>query len=180
MMVDQSIASKFDELYNSTQRSVLSFIAARCGSTADISDIFQETYAEFYKLLNRRGVEYVTNGKALILRIAKRKIARHYSFLERIRMVLPLSIKNEDGDEAESAEFEPDSFALEDFAENRLLLEEARQYVQSKPEMVQKVFYLFYDLDMSIAETAAALSISESNVKHKLYRTLKELRSLLH
>jgi DNA-directed RNA polymerase specialized sigma24 family protein len=44
---------------------------------------------------------------------------------------------------------------------------------------VKKVFALFYEADLSIAKIAENLSISESNVKHKLYRTLKEIRSIL-
>ena len=56
-MVDPNIASRFDEVYHSTHRAVLLFITARCKHTADIHDIFQETYMEFYKLLVRRGVE---------------------------------------------------------------------------------------------------------------------------
>ena len=45
---------------------------------------------------------------------------------------------------------------------------------------MKKVFYLFYDVGQTIPEIARALSMSESNVKHKLYRTLKELQTLLN
>jgi DNA-directed RNA polymerase specialized sigma24 family protein len=44
---------------------------------------------------------------------------------------------------------------------------------------VKKVLYMFYELGMTIAEIAEELSMSESNVKHKLYRTLKEVRDSL-
>jgi DNA-directed RNA polymerase specialized sigma24 family protein len=36
-----------------------------------------------------------------------------------------------------------------------------------------------YDVDLTIVEIAEVLSISESSVKNKLYRTLKEIRKLL-
>ena len=65
------------------------------------------------------------------------------------------------------------------FVIDKLLLEEVNQFIKQKPQDVKKVFYLFYDVGLTIPEISKALSMSESNVKHKLYRTLKELRTLL-
>lgn len=178
-MVDPDTASRFDEIYDSTNRSVMSFITAKCGNTADIHDIFQDTYMELYKLLNKRGVEYVTNEKALVFKIAKRKIARYYSLLERFRIWVSLSVKDENEEEIKLSDFAADSFVTEDFAINKIVLDEARKYIQSKPEDIKKVLYLFYDMNLTIRQIAAELNISESNVKHKLYRTLEELRKLL-
>jgi RNA polymerase sigma-70 factor (ECF subfamily) len=59
------------------------------------------------------------------------------------------------------------------------MLDEIRRFIEQKPQDVKKVFYLFYDAGHSIPEIAQLLSMSESNVKHKLYRTLKELRAIL-
>ena len=81
-MSNPNIASRFGEIYNSTNKAVLTLITAKCGRTADISDIFQETYLDLYKILDERGADYVIHKKAYVLRIAKRKIARYYSLLE--------------------------------------------------------------------------------------------------
>jgi len=158
---------------------VLAFITARCGRTADISDIFQETYLELYKLLVNRGVDYVTHEKALVMRIAKRKIAKQYSLLERLKNFVSMTAVNEDDEEVDLTLFEADDFSTVDFAVNNILFENARQLIQLKPADVRKVFYLMYDVGLSIPEIAQALSLSESNVKNKLYRTLKEIRNLL-
>ena len=83
-MSNPDTASRFDEIYNSTNKAVLAFITAKCGRIADVGDIFQETYMELYRLLDKRGTDYITNEKALVLRIAKRKVARYYSFLEQL------------------------------------------------------------------------------------------------
>ena len=178
-MLNPNAASRFGEIYDSTNKAVLALITAKCGRTADISDIFQDTYMELYKLLNERGVEYVTNEKALVLRIAKRKIARYYSLLERLRLFVSISTTNEDGEEVDLSELEADSFLTDDFSINHALLDTIRQFIKSKPEDVRKVFYLMYDVDLTIPEIAQTLSISESSVKNKLYRTLKELKNLL-
>jgi len=50
--------------------------------------------------------------------------------------------------------------------------------VQSKSKEVQKIFYLFYMGGLTIPEITKELSCSESNVKNKLYRTVKEIRTI--
>ena len=178
-MPGPNASSRFDEIYDSTRKDVLTFITARSGRTADVADIFQETYMELYKILVNRGVDYVTHEKALVMRIAKRKIAKHYSLLERLKIFVSMTFVNEDEEEVNLLELEADDFSTDEFAVNNIMLENARQFIKSKPDDVRKVFYLMYDVGLTIPEIAQALSMSESNVKNKLYRTLKELRKLL-
>ena len=178
-MSNPDIASRFDTIYSSTKKLTLAFITAKCGHTADINDIFQETYMELYAIMSKRGADYVTNEKALVLKLAKQKISRYYKLFDRLRNFVSLTSTNEDGDEVEQLDFKEDNFLMEDFAVNNILLETARQFIKSKSETVKKVFYLFYDVDLSIPEIAQALSINESSVKNSIYRTLKELRNLL-
>ena len=178
-MSNPNIASRFDEIYDSTNKAVLALITAKCGRTADISDIFQDTYMELYQLLCKRGAEYVTNDKALVLKIAKRKIARYYSLLKRLRCFISLYTTSEDEGKIPITDLEVNTFLTEDFAASHAMLEAAQQFLHSKPEDTQKVFYLMYDVGLTIPEIAQALSISESNVKNKLYRNLSELRKLL-
>ena len=178
-MSDPSAASRFDEIYDSTRKDVLALITIKCGRTADICDIFQETYMELYKLLLKRGVGYVTHEKALVMKIAKRKIARQYSLLDRLKRFVSMTAVNDDDMEVDLTAFEADDFCTEDWVVNRILLETARQFIGTKPIIVRKVFYLMYDVGLTIPEIAQALCMSESNVKNKLYRTLKEARDQL-
>ena len=178
-MVDHNITSAFDEIYNATSKAVLSFVTAKCCNTADIEDIVQDTYVELYQILQRRGVDYIKNEKALCLRIARQKLSRYYSLVERLRMLVPMTATNEDGEEIDLADFKPDSFLTEDFTVDYIMLEEVKGFIGKKPQDVKKVFYLFYDVGHSIPEVAKLLGMGESNVKQKLYRTLKELRKLL-
>ena len=178
-MPDPNTVSRFDEIYNSTNKAVLAFITAKCGRIADVGDIFQETYMELYWVLSKRGVDYITNEKALVIRLAKQKIAKHYSMIERLRIFVSITSENAHGEEVDLSGFEADSFLTEDFVINNVMYENARKFIKSKPEDVQKVFYLMYEVGLTIAEIAKALSIKESNVKNKLYRTLKELKNLL-
>ena len=177
--MDPSVTSIFEEIYDATHKAALTYITAKCGRTADISDIFQETYMELYRALQRRGAGYITNHKAFVLRIARQKLARHYSLQKRLRMFISVNSVDDDGEEVDLSNFEADTFLTEDFAVNQVMLSEAKKYIHTRPEIVQKVFYLFYDVELTISEVATALEISESQVKNKLYRSLKELRKLL-
>ena len=178
-MSNPDIASRFDEIYDSTNKEVLAFIMAKCSRTSDIRDIFQESYMELYQVLCKRGVTYITNERALIFRLTKQKIARHYSLSERLRMFIPMTVKNEDGEDFELSDFETYTSSTEDIAVDQVMLDTARKLIRQKSEDVKKVFYLFYEADQTIPAIAQALSMSESNVQHKLYRTLQELRTLL-
>ena len=178
-MSNPDTASRFDEIYNSTSKAVLAFITAKCRNTADVGDILQDTYMELYQVLIKRGAEYVTNEKAFVLRIAKQKLARYYSLLERLRLFVSMTASNEDEEEVELSDFEASNFSMEDYAVNQDILDKARKFIQSKSEDIKKVFYLFYDVGLSIPEIAKSLSMSESSVKNKLYRTLKELQNVL-
>jgi len=179
-MPDPDIASRFDEIYDSTSKAVLGYITAKCGRTADINDIFQDVYLELYQVLKKRGADYVKDSGAFVMQITKQKLARHYSLMERLRMFVSMTVSNEDGEAVELLDFDIEEFRVEDFAVDRTLLDSAKEFIRSKPEDIKRVFYLYYDLDMKIPEVAQMLGISESNVKNKLYRTLKELRALLN
>ena len=132
-MSNTNTVSQFDEIYNSTQKAVLAFITAKCGRTSDINDIFQDTYMELYQVLDKRGAEYVTNEKALVLRIARRKVAKHYSLAQRLKIFVSMTVTNDDGEEVELSELEADKFLTEEFMVNQMLLENAKRFIQRKP-----------------------------------------------
>jgi len=178
-MPGPTILSRFNEIYDSTHKAALTLITAKCRRTADINDIFQETYMELYQVLLKRGTGYITNDKAFVLWLAKKKLARHYSLQERLRMFVSVNTVREDEESLDLSAFESDTFLTEDFVVDQATLDEARQYIQSQPEIVQRIFYLFYDVGLTITEIATALTVSESLVKNKLYRNLKQLRRLL-
>lgn len=165
----------FNKLYDATYEKVLSYITAKCGKTADIEDIFMETYTEVVSIIRKRGTGYIKNSEAFVLKIAKRKIYRHYSLLQHI--VEFRATYNYEEDSMESVDDE--KISLEEGMMNSLTVDKAVAYLGEKDELTKKVFYLHYYMDKTIKEIAELLSIGESNVKNRLYRTLKELREHL-
>ena len=160
----------FNEIYDSTYRSTLIYVTAKCHNTEDIADILQETYTELYTVICRRGADYIKDINAFVRKVAKSKVYRHYSFFERIK-------NNTSINEIEDV-FCEDEFDLENTVMDKLTVEEAEKHIFSKPLITQKIFCMYFSLDMTISEISEALGVGESYVKNRLYRTLGELREM--
>ena len=73
----------------------------------------------------------------------------------------------------------PDDFDLQDEFIKKEDIKFIWDFLKGKKAIVFKVFYLYFYEDMSIKDVAGLLKISESNVKHYLYRTLNELKVVM-
>lgn len=177
-MVDPNTITHFNDIYDSTNRKILSFITAKCNNTSDISDIFQDTYMELYKVITKRGLDYIKNSDAFVMKIAKQKLYRYYSLFDRLKSIIPMLTINDKGEEVNIVDLEMLDFVIEEKIFEDALVTQINEFISEKSKDIQKIFYLFYYLDMTIPEIAKLLSMNESNVKNKLYRTLKELRKL--
>ena len=177
-MVDQALTTFFNRIYDETYRKTLLYVTSKCGNTDDISDILQEIYIEVYSVIVEKGADYVKNEEAFVMQITKTKIYRHYSFLEKIKHIIPLFSKNDEGEEINILDFETKDYSVENETINNDLLDAIWRIVKSKSKEAQKIFYLYYMGDLTIPEITKKLSCSESNVKNKLYRTVKEIRTI--
>lgn len=177
-MAGKDVTELFNEIYDGTRKKVLAVITAKCCNTSDIGDLFQETYCELFRVLSSRGGGYVENPEAFTVRLAKRKIARYYSSLERRRATVSLMSEDENGDDIDLSLFCSDGFSVEDSAVNSEMLGLIRGLIAEKDETTKKIFYLFYTLEYTIPQISDLLEVSESTVKNRLYRTLKQLREL--
>ncbi|MGI6214026.1 MAG: RNA polymerase sigma factor [Christensenellales bacterium] len=165
----------FDEIYDAVFHKVKKLVIAKCRNLADVEDILQETFLEFYTLLCKKGVEYIKNAEALVTHIAKTKIHRHYKLLFKIRN---LTLYSKDDDRGEWYGQDLDEINLEQKYINRQTVDEVWEYITKKPILTQKVFVLYFYEQLGIKEIAEQLKIGESNVKHRLYRTLSEIRGI--
>lgn len=72
-----------------------------------------------------------------------------------------------------------EQISFDEFMITKETVQSAISYLKNKDELTKKIFYLYYFMDKSIKEIADLFSVKESNVKNKLYRTLKEIRQYL-
>ena len=169
-MVDHNITTYFNEIYERTFKNTIRYISAKCSNIEDITDICQEVYTEVYTVLSKKGVRYINNPEAFVTNIAKSKVYRHYSKSEKIKGI-PI-------DEADIEDEDLGSYTIEDDIITKQLAENVAGHLRTMKGDVKRIFYLYYYSGLSIAEIADELNMSESNVKNKLYRTVRELRKL--
>ena len=167
------IDSTFHQLYAQTYKLAASLITARCRQTADIGDILQEVYLELYRLLQRRGLDYIKEPEAIIRRLIKQQLFRYYRGFSRRQEVY--SAPDDENCEVEPTDIE--SLSVEEIAEDRIVLDWTDRYLAEKGELYRKIFHLYYRYHVSVPDIARMLNMTEADVKNRLYRTLNEIRS---
>lgn len=162
-MIDYKTQDKFDKLYNETHRDILKYIVLNCYNLEDAKDILQSTYLEVYKKID------VVNDKKYIVGIAKNKIKRFYRFKYKIKNMF---LYNE---EISTIDNVSSDYNLEESIFMKYDVDLVWKLISKKPAVVSKVIYLYYYEGYTIKEISSILNISESNVKHYIYRTINEL-----
>lgn len=173
-MIDQANLKQFNEIYNQTYRQTLKYIVCKCSNIEDVNDIIQETYLEVYNSIIKE--KDIDDYNKYIIGIAKNKIRKHYHLLYRLKTI---SIYNDKNDEIEILDTIKSDIDIEKIIIKTENIELIWNYLKSKKTVIQKVFYLYYEMDLKIKEISKLLNISESYTKNCLYRTLKELQEFL-
>lgn len=173
-MIDQLYLKQFNKIYEETYNHVLKFIVCRCSNMDDINDIIQDTYLELYNAIIKE--RNITDYKKYIIGIANNKIKKYYSLLYRINSISIFSTKDK--------ELELISTIKSDIDIEKIVIkcndvEIIWNYLKSKKIIIQRIFYLYYELDLKIKDIAKELDITESYTKNCLYRTLKELQEFI-
>lgn len=168
---------EFEKIYETTYQKTLVYVTKRCGNLFDISDIMQEIYMEVYQTINNKGGGYLKEPMAFVLHVAKSKVYRHYTLQEKLKNCCPLFFQTTENEELERADLvENASLSPEEVTFSEERLGEVWRFLQTKPQEVQRVFYLFYYGELTISEIARELHLKESTVKNRIYRTTNEIR----
>lgn len=173
-MIDQANLKQFNEIYDKTYSTVLKYVVIKCSNINDANDIIQEIYLELWRIINKKELD-VTNIKSYLIGIANNKIKKHYTLIQKFRTISTFSKNENDIDLIDNV---GDDFNLDRFIVEKEEYEKAWDYIKTKKNQdIPKIFYLYYNLELSIREISKELKVSESYIKNIIYRTLKELRS---
>ena len=173
-MVDQLNLKQFNRIYEETYNQVLKYIVCKCSDMEDVNDIIQETYIEVYKAIVKK--KKIENYEKYIIGIAKNKVNKYYTFVYRLQNISIFTNKKDDKELLDNIKSDID---IEEIIIKINDTEKIWKYLKTKKIVIQKVFYLYYELDLTIKEIAKELNIGESYTKNCLYRTLKELQEFL-
>ena len=172
-MIDQETLNIFDKLYNESYQNVLKYVVCHCSCIEDVKDIVQSVYLELLKILEKE--KSFHKGNAYIMGIAKNKVNEYYRFKYKAKVISLFSKK----DDFVLLDSIPDNVDLQKELIQKEDLKFIWDFLKKKKVIVSQIFYLYYYADMTIKDISKELHISESNVKHYLYRTLKELNSMM-
>ena len=172
-MTSQANLYKFNEIYDKTHLDLLKYVIIKCHNINDTNDIMQETYLEFWNILNKKKLSDV-NIKSYLIGIANNKIKKHYTLLQKFKTISLFETNDKDQELIETLE---DGMNINEIIIQADNWNTIWKYIKSKKNQdIPKVFYLYYKLELSIKEISKELQRSESYIKHLIYRTLKELQ----
>ena len=164
-MTSQNNLKQFNKIYDETYSDILKYIIIKCHNINDTNDIVQDTYLEFWKILNKKDIEE-SNIKSYLIGIAINKIKKHYTLIQKIR---DITLDNKEIDIKSNIN-------IEDLVIKESDIDLIWKHVKNKKNQdIPKVFYLYYKLGLSIKDISKELDVTESYVKNLIYRTLKEL-----
>ncbi len=163
-MVSEEIREKFEIFYKETYKEISKYVVCHVKSCDDVEDLLQIIYLNAFKVLKKQ--KEIT--KTYLLGIAKHKIKDYYRFRYKN--------KTENLEEENDMSTYPDEQDLEKLVSLKYDTEYVWNYLKKKNILIFQIFYFYFVLSMTLKEIAKTLQLTESNVKHYLYRTLKELK----
>lgn len=170
----------FEQIYKETNRSVTLFLISKCKNFVDVNDILQEVYMEYYKVLMRKGLDYIKKDEKFLISLCQKKIATYYSFWDRIPHKLYLDEKEDYEREALLSDaYDADMEDVDDEFLRKEMIEDVKVLLKKQSDEVQKIFYLYYTMELKIPEIAKLLHIKVHSVKNKLFRTRKMISEQL-
>ena len=155
------VTDYFNTVYDATFRELLRVCLLKVRAE-DAHDVLQNTYAKFYRHLQRRGTRAVRDPKAYLVTVLKHETASK-------RMELPL----------EAAENEADDCSAEELCLDKAAVSEIISCLKTEPELTQRMFILYYGYGMKLGDIAKEIGATEAGVKSRLKRVRKKLRAKL-
>lgn len=165
-MINHEALKQFDLLYENTYFDVSKYVVCKCSNPEDVEDILQNIYLAVFKAVSKN----VNITNTYIMGIAKNKVKDYYRFNYKEKIVSLFSSK----DNLEMIDTIPADVDIESSLIDKYDTDFVWEYLKSKKVIIFKVFYLYFKLELTIKEISECLSLTESNVKHYLYRTIQE------
>ena len=164
-------ASAFEALILRYQRPLLNFAFRMLGDADEAADAAQQSFVQAYYHLPRAKLDLPF--KPWIFRIARNQC------IDRIRerRTISLSAMSETDDEGAGVEFADHSPLPEDLAEQNDLQQILTDAISLLPERYRAVVSMRYVTDLTFAEIAIALNLSENTVKTFFQRAKAMLRA---
>lgn len=160
----KSKEEKLKDIYDETYDDALKYVVSKCRNIEYVQDIIQNSYFNFYKAMDK--VE-IKDYRKYLFKIIKNEIFKTYGVMGVLKNNIPMFSLNEEANIELRENMDIDS---------KVFCDGIYDYLKEKDILTFKIFILYFKFDMRIIDISKKLKISESNVKNRLYRTIKELK----
>lgn len=153
-------------------REIYSFCCHLTGNVQEAEELYQDTFLKAVELM--KNIDYENNPKSFLISIALRlwkNKKRKYAWRMRIAGTESLIEETVENLEAENC-------PVEEMIQKEIQ-RQVRKAVAGLEEKYRIPVYLFYTVQMSVAEISKTLKIPEGTVKTRLYKARKLLKEKL-
>lgn len=159
-------AAAWEPLALAHQEAVFRYAYLLLGDPDDAEDVAQETFLRAWRYLAR--FDAARPLRPWLLSIASNLASNRRRSVGRYLSALTRAFRDE-----------PQPATLEEKSAQHMQADHLRRAVQSLNATDQRIVYLRYFLDLSVAETAEALHVAEGTVKSRSSRALEKLRNVI-
>lgn len=155
---------KLREIYDETYREALKYIISKCRDMECVQDIIQNSYFNLYKAMEKSEIK---DHRKYLFKIIQNEIFKTYGIIGVLKNNISIFSLTEESNMKSKENND---------IESKILCENIYDYLKEKDILTFKIFMMYFKFDMKIVDISKNLKISESNVKNRLYRTIKELK----
>jgi RNA polymerase sigma-70 factor (ECF subfamily) len=177
LLIQEEDYMAFDELYNRYWKKLYMIACKKTGCKEDAMDLVQDLFIEFW---NKRKSIAITSSLGTYLVSCLYHKTFHYF---RAKGLQDKYVRNFQEFLQQSNQFEYSSSSVllhETELEYELLQEMINQAIEEMPEKMREVFHMTRTGELSVAEVAAALSISPQTVKNQVGNAMKRLKKVVN
>ena len=161
----KDVTETFNTVYDATFRELMRYCLLKT-PIEDAHDLLQNTYAQFYRTLVKKGKSAIRDPKAYLITTLKHEIASYYRSGAKRKTVSLELIENE-----------PDDVSVEDLSLDHAAIDDVLGQLRKEPESTQRMFILYYGYGMKLGDIAKETGTTAVSVKSKLARVRRKLRT---
>lgn len=163
-----TLSHAFESIYRETYETVAKYVYFKVPQLADAEDLVQEIYLRYYRevILKQK---FIDHPQAYLLQIAANELKKFYA----AKAQRPIQLDTDDADPLENV---ADPTDLHTSVINTFTQDAITKAVLTLSELDQKILSGHVRFEMTFAEMAKLLDLSENTVKTRYYRALKTLR----
>ncbi len=178
-MVKQMDRKQLEQCIHEYGKEIYAFCASITPSTQEAEDLYQDTFLKAVELGSR--IDYAQNPKSYLASIALRiwkNRKRKYAWRSRIAGTQQLIEETVQSFEQakESSTVGGAANPVEEAYLNKELQHQVREAVAKLDEKYRIPVYLYYTVQLSVADIAAVLKLPVTTVKNRLHRARKLLK----